>query len=132
MPWANLWIFPRDSASGHIVCEKDLLRVLARDVLHTGRIKSLTLLKPLRFLGGKVCLTLFQRHKIEQMRRLIIGRREPVGRTSIAGTHLGSTRCRLHVRPDGPALAISASRPIEFFYEWNSRKKLPTGSVKNV
>src|SRR5260370_38492334 len=116
MAWGKWVMFAREGGRGHVVWEKNLLRVLARDVLHTGGIKSLTLLKPLWFLGGKVCLTLFQGHKIEQMRRLIIGRREPVARTSITGTNLGSARCRLHVRPDGPPLAISASRPIEFFY----------------
>src|SRR5437899_3939659 len=132
MTMTSLRISPNDRAGGDIVRQKNFLGAFARNVLYPGGIKRPAFFEAFRIGRGKEGLALFQRHKVQQVRGLIVRRRKPVGRASVSRTHLGSAWAGLHIGTYWPPFAVNALRPIQFFYEWNRRKKLSVNSIENV
>src|SRR5207245_10587609 len=102
------------------------------DVPYRAGIKRPAFLEPFRIGHRKEGLALFQRHKVQRVAGLSVRRRKPVGRASVSRTHLGSAWAGLHIGTYWPPFAVNALRPIQFFYEWNRRKKLSVNSIENV
>src|SRR5216684_7670344 len=102
-------IAPGERLPAQVVGQKNLLRSLPRDPLHSGRVKSFSFLKVLRL--HEESLTFFQGKKINEMGRLVVGRREPIRAAAVAGTYSSSLGRGFETGADRPASRINSFRP---------------------